>query len=96
QAAWFTGDDDRKGMLREGLLADVAVLDQDYFSVPDDKVPQIQSLVTIAGGKIVHAVDPWADLAPPILVMKDTWLPGQVPPLEDIPLAVIAGLRDGC
>ncbi|HUR25805.1 MAG TPA: amidohydrolase, partial [Candidatus Thermoplasmatota archaeon] len=70
QAAWFTGDDDRKGMLREGLLADVAVLDQDYFSVPDDKVPQIQSLLTIAGGKIVHAVDPWNDLAPSIPVMK--------------------------
>lgn len=96
QAAWFTGDQDRKGVIREGQLADLAVLDQDYFAIPEDKVPHTQSLLTIVGGKVVHAVGPWQAMvqAPP---MPDAaWLPGRVPPLEDVPLAVIAGLRDGC
>ena len=96
QAAWFTGDDDRKGVLRPGYLADVAVLDQDYVTVPADELPQTESLLTIAGGKIVHAGNPWLDLAPALPSNVDAWLPGCVPPLEDIPLAVIAGLGDGC
>lgn len=96
QAAWFTGDDDRKGVLREGYLADIAVLDLDFLSAPDDQLPQTQSLLTIAGGKIVHAASAWRDFAPALPGMDEAWLPGHVPPLDDIPLAVIAGLRDGC
>lgn len=96
QAAWFTGDDHHKGRIKEGQLADLVVLNQDYFSIPGDRIPGTQSLLTIAGGKIVHAAGPWESLAEPVPEMKETWLPGHIPPLEDIPLTVLGGLTDGC
>jgi predicted amidohydrolase YtcJ len=44
-----------KGTLARGMLADVAVLSQDIFSVPIDQLPRTESALTILGGKIVHS-----------------------------------------
>jgi predicted amidohydrolase YtcJ len=44
--------DDRKGMLREGYLADLAVHSQDIFAVEPAKLPATQSVLTIVGGRI--------------------------------------------
>ena len=33
-SAWFSFDEDKRGSLEVGKLADFAILDQDYFSVP--------------------------------------------------------------
>lgn len=43
-----------KGMLRAGMLADLAVLSQDIFSVTPDALPRTTSVLTIVDGKIVH------------------------------------------
>jgi predicted amidohydrolase YtcJ len=55
--AWFLGgpDDDQLGTLEVGRLGDVAVLDRDYFSVPDDRLRQVSSVLTVVGGAIVHS-----------------------------------------
>jgi predicted amidohydrolase YtcJ len=37
-----------------GNHADLAVLDRDYFTVPDDDIKRVRSLMTVAGGRIVH------------------------------------------
>src|SRR3954471_12164516 len=37
-SAWFSGEDEKKGSIREGQLADLAVLSADYFSVPEDQI----------------------------------------------------------
>lgn len=48
-----------KGMIREGMLADLAVLSQDVFAVPVDSLPATTSVLTIIGGEIVHrTLDP--------------------------------------
>ena len=39
---------------RAGKLADLAVLNDDYFAVPDERIKQIRSVLTIVDGKIVH------------------------------------------
>jgi predicted amidohydrolase YtcJ len=54
--AWFLGkpDEDQLGTLEVGRLGDVAVLDRDYFSVPDDRLRQTTSVLTVVGGAIVH------------------------------------------
>jgi predicted amidohydrolase YtcJ len=96
RASWFTGDGERKGRIRVGQLADLAILDQDFLSVPEEQIPATQSLLTVVGGKIVHAAGPWGSLAPPMPTTGSNWLPGRVPPVEQLPLATIAGLRDGC
>ena len=44
----------KKGMLRPGMLADLAVLSQDIFNVPTNALPGTTSVMTIVGGRIVH------------------------------------------
>jgi len=63
-SAWFAHDDIRRGRLTPGMLADLAVLSEDYFSVPLSRIGQIRSLLTMVGGKIVYAAAPFADLEP--------------------------------
>ncbi|HEU4902024.1 MAG TPA: amidohydrolase [Flavisolibacter sp.] len=43
----------QKGMLKAGMLADLAVLSQDIFHVPLPDLPRTSSLLTIIGGQIV-------------------------------------------
>jgi hypothetical protein len=52
--AWFLRMEDRIGSIEPGRLADLVVLDRDYFTVPDAQVRQIRSVLTIVGGRIVH------------------------------------------
>ena len=59
-SAWFSFDDDRRGTLEVGKWADFAILDQDYFSVPVERIGRTVSLLTVVGGKVVHAVAPFS------------------------------------
>jgi predicted amidohydrolase YtcJ len=58
-SAWFSHDDDVRGSLEVGKLADLAVLSQDYLTVPVDRVGATESLLTMVGGKIVYAAAPF-------------------------------------
>ena len=42
-----------KGTIAPGMLADIAVLSQDIFTVPVQMMPATTSVLTIAGGKVV-------------------------------------------
>ncbi len=59
-SAWFAHDEDKRGSLAVGRLADLAVLSRDYLTVPVDEVGRIESLLTMVGGRIVYAADPFA------------------------------------
>ena len=59
-SAWFTHDESKRGTLAPGKLADLAVLDQDYMTVPADQIGGIESLLTMVGGRLVYAVGPFA------------------------------------
>jgi predicted amidohydrolase YtcJ len=59
-SAWFTFDDDKRGSLERGKLADLAVLSQDYLTVPTDDIGTTESLLTMVGGRIVYAAGPFA------------------------------------
>ena len=63
-SAWFAHDESRRGRLVPGMLADLAVLSEDYFSVPLLRIAQIESLLTMVGGKIVYTADPFSNLEP--------------------------------
>ncbi|MBB4635380.1 amidohydrolase [Longimicrobium terrae] len=43
-----------KGTLAPGMLADLAVLSQDIFSVPPPALPGTTSVLTLVGGRIMH------------------------------------------
>jgi hypothetical protein len=61
-SAWFSRDENRRGSLEAGKLADLAVLSKDYMTVPVDQVGSIESLLTMVGGQIVYAAGPFRQL----------------------------------
>jgi predicted amidohydrolase YtcJ len=61
-SAWFTHEDDRRGVLKPGALADMAVLSDDVLTMPLEGFSEVTSLLTIVGGKIVFADGPFAAL----------------------------------
>jgi len=72
---WFSSESGKKGCVCAGQLADLAVLSDDYFSVPEDRIAGITSVLTIVGGKVVHASDEFANLAPPLPPAMPDWSP---------------------
>jgi len=59
-SAWMTADETRKGSIEADKLADLAVLNADYLTVPEDQIRNLASLLTMVGGRIVYAAGPYA------------------------------------
>ena len=74
-SSWFSSEDGKKGSILPGQLADLSVLSADYFSIPEDEIKRLESVLTIVGGKIVYANEPFAKLAPPALPVSPDWSP---------------------
>ncbi len=72
---WFSTEQGKKGQIVAGQLADIVVLDRDYFAVPEDEIQDIESVLTLLGGKPVHGAGPFADLAPPLPPAMPDWSP---------------------
>jgi predicted amidohydrolase YtcJ len=57
--AYFVFQENNLGSIASGKLADLVVLDRDYLTIPADQIKDIQSVMTMVGGKIV-----WDSAAP--------------------------------
>ena len=57
--AWAEGEERSKGMLKAGMLADVVVIDRDLFAIPAVQIKDAKVLLTMVGGKVVHAAAPF-------------------------------------
>lgn len=77
-SSWFSNEAGKKGALAPGQLADLAVLSDDYFAVPDEAIKGIESVLTVVGGRIVHAAGEFAPCAPPSLPVLPEWSPVSV------------------
>ncbi len=53
-AAFAAFEEDIKGSLKPGKLADITVLSKDILTVPEDEIPLAEVLYTIVGGKIMY------------------------------------------
>ena len=73
--AWISSEEDKKGTLSAGKLADLVVLNNDFFSVPVDEVRNLESVLTMVGGKVVYAAGAYARLDPPPPPSLPDWLP---------------------
>jgi predicted amidohydrolase YtcJ len=63
-SAWLSFEEGDRGHLRPGARADLAVLDRDYFTVAEDEIPSVSSVLTIVGGDVVHSSGAVADPTP--------------------------------
>jgi len=54
-AAYAAFEEDIKGSLETGKLADIAVLDKDIMSIDEEEILNTEALMTILGGKIIYS-----------------------------------------
>jgi predicted amidohydrolase YtcJ len=85
--AWFSGEEAKKGAIKSGQLADLALLSADYFSVSDEEIKTIEAVLTVVGGKVVYGAGSFSDEAPAAPKASPSWSPhnsfgGGYPSLE--------------
>jgi predicted amidohydrolase YtcJ len=73
--AWFSSDVGKRGAIMKGQLADLAVLSDDYFRVLDEEISSLSSVLTMVGGKVVHADAEFRDRSPPLPAPMPDWSP---------------------
>lgn len=74
-SSWFSTEQGKKGQIKVGQLADLVVLSKDYFSVTEDEIKGIESVMTVVGGKIVYATSRFGAFSPPMLPVLPDWSP---------------------
>lgn len=74
-SAWFSREESVKGQIALGQHADMAVLSEDFFEVPADRIRAIESLFTVVDGKVVHAAGAFEAHAPPAIPVLPEWSP---------------------
>lgn len=57
--ARLIGEQQRKGSIEPGKLADFAILSQDFLTVPVKQIPQMKALATFVGGREVYHDPSW-------------------------------------
>jgi predicted amidohydrolase YtcJ len=72
---WFSNEEGKKGALKVGQLADLAVLSADYMSVPDDEIKGLTSVLTVLEGQVVHGEGPFRTHSPPLPPASPDWSP---------------------
>jgi hypothetical protein len=101
---WFSGEHGQKGVLAPGYYGDLAILSEDYFSVPEERIRSIESVLTAVGGRIVHAAQEFGGMAPPLPPASPSWSPpasfggygGAAPSASPAPRRASAPLFGGC
>jgi predicted amidohydrolase YtcJ len=68
-------EDHNKGKIKQGYLADIVILNKDYFSVDNSLIPSIRSLLTIVDGKPVYGAGEYESYAPAALSAIPKWSP---------------------
>jgi predicted amidohydrolase YtcJ len=75
-SAWFSGEETVKGRIAPGQRADFAILSADYLTVPEEEIRDIESVLTVIGGDVVHATGAFLAVAPPPLpAVAPAWSP---------------------
>jgi predicted amidohydrolase YtcJ len=74
-SSWFSTEEGKKGAIAPGQLADLAVLSADYFSIPEEEIKGLESVLTMVGGKVVYASGSFSKHAPPPLPVSLDWSP---------------------
>lgn len=74
-SAWFSSEQDKKGRIKVGQLADVAVLSADFFAIHEDAIKSLESVMTIVDGKVVYADAEFSHHGPAAIPVLPDWSP---------------------
>jgi predicted amidohydrolase YtcJ len=77
-SSWFSGESGKKGTIAIGQLADMTALTEDYFSVPEETIKKIESVLTIVAGRVVYGAGEFQNLGPAPLPVLPEWSPVKV------------------
>lgn len=72
---WFSREQGLKGQIRQGQYADLAVLSEDYFGVPEDRIRHLVSVLTVVDGRVVYADGDFRTLDPGLPPAMPDWSP---------------------
>ncbi|ORE93320.1 amidohydrolase [Aurantimonas sp. 22II-16-19i] len=72
---WFSNEEGKKGSIKAGLLADLAIISDDFMEVAETEIPHLHSVLTMLGGKIVHGEGDFLPLAPALPAPMPDWSP---------------------
>jgi predicted amidohydrolase YtcJ len=72
---WFSNEEGKKGQIKAGQLADLALLSDDYFGVPESEIVHLRAVLTMLGGKVVHGEGDFTPLAPALPKAMPDWSP---------------------
>jgi predicted amidohydrolase YtcJ len=72
---WYSSEEGKKGQIKLGQLADFAALSADYFAIPEDDIRELESVLTVLGGKVVYGQEDFSSLAPPLPPVMPDWSP---------------------
>ncbi|WP_327129315.1 amidohydrolase [Streptomyces sp. NBC_01727] len=73
--AELSGESDVKGILKQGYYGDMVVLSEDFFTVPEEDISHIESLLTVVGGRVVYAAGEFEGIAAPLPAVEPSWSP---------------------
>ena len=57
--AWLEHQEERRGMLRPGMLADLVVLNRDPYECPAEQLEDLRVVATMVGGRWTHVGADW-------------------------------------
>jgi hypothetical protein len=74
-SAWFSSEQGKKGQIKVGQLADLTALSADFFSVEEEAIKWIESVLTVVGGEVVYSAGEFDKLGPAQLPVLPDWSP---------------------
>ena len=74
-SAWFTGEEKLKGTLAPGQYADFAVLNDDFFTMGEEAIKRLESVMTVVNGQPVYATGEFKKYDPAMPEIVPAWSP---------------------
>jgi len=74
-SAWVSNEETVKGTLEDGMYADFAILSDDYFTIPEQQIKSLKSVLTVVDGKVVFADEEYSAMNPPLPEVIPDWSP---------------------
>jgi predicted amidohydrolase YtcJ len=72
---WFSNEQGSRGAIKVGQMADLAVLSSDFFFIDEEEIRELNSVLTVLGGEVVHGDGPFRGLSPSLPPVSPNWSP---------------------